>query len=234
MNSTVADGKTQFKMTNRNLRQLSLFPPERLKKVQCVIVGLGALGRQVAIGLAAAEIPHLRLIDFDRVDDVNLGPQLWDVADLGNLKINAVAEACVKKHPSIKIESFNRKFDGDVDIPDTSSTVVFSCVDDIPPRREIFLASRDIAKLYVDGRMSAEVSRVFGIDPFNQAHKAKYLETLKDPGAEEPCTAKSTGFTAYVTAGLMIQQFSLWMRDLPLINDFVLSLKTGDVQVVDY
>lgn len=226
--------KTQFKMTNRNLRQLSLFPPEKLATVNCVIVGMGALGRQVAIGLAAAEVPRLRLIDFDRVDDVNLGPQLWNVSDLGQLKVDAAANECIQKYPQVAIEKCNRAFDPNVDIEESESTVVFSCVDDIPPRRQIFLACRDRVGLYVDGRMSAEVSRVFSVNPSILSHKSGYLETLKDPGADEPCTAKSTGFTAYVTAGLMIQQFSLWMRGLPLINDFVLSLRTGDTNIVDY
>ena len=52
-------------MTDRFQRQQTLVPQARLQTLSAGIIGVGALGRQVAVQLASLGIPRLQLIDFD-------------------------------------------------------------------------------------------------------------------------------------------------------------------------
>ncbi len=65
---------------DRDLRQRELVPPEALAKADCTVIGIGAIGRQVALQLAAMGVPTLQLIDFDTVEAVNLAPQGYPAA----------------------------------------------------------------------------------------------------------------------------------------------------------
>ena len=59
----------------RDARQRDIVPPDRLAACQATVVGVGAVGRQVALQLAAVGVPELRLIDPDSVEVVNLACQ---------------------------------------------------------------------------------------------------------------------------------------------------------------
>ena len=46
-------------------RQRDIVPADRLASCRATIIGVGAIGRQVALQLTAVGIPWLQLIDFD-------------------------------------------------------------------------------------------------------------------------------------------------------------------------
>lgn len=62
-------------MIDRFSRQRDLVPAERLQTLTATVVGVGAIGRQVALQLAALGIQKLRLIDFDTVELTNITTQ---------------------------------------------------------------------------------------------------------------------------------------------------------------
>ena len=66
----------------RDVRQLDLVPPERLASCHAVVIGVGAIGRQVALQLAALGAPKLTLFDHDLVEPANLAPQGYLPEDL--------------------------------------------------------------------------------------------------------------------------------------------------------
>jgi len=47
-----------------------------------------------------------------------------------------------------------------------------------------------------------------------------------------PCTARSTIYTANVAAGLMLHQFTRWLRGLAVDTDTNLNLLSGELTVV--
>ncbi|HBN76613.1 MAG TPA: thiamine biosynthesis protein ThiF, partial [Planctomycetaceae bacterium] len=47
------------------------------------VIGVGAIGRQVALQLAAIGMPQLQLIDFDAVEASNITTQGYLESDLG-------------------------------------------------------------------------------------------------------------------------------------------------------
>lgn len=56
------------------------------------IAGLGGLGSHIAIALARCGVGQLHLLDFDRVDESNLGRQCYNRNHLGKFKTEALAE----------------------------------------------------------------------------------------------------------------------------------------------
>src|SRR5690242_7328487 len=67
-------------------RQRDLVPGGRLASTAFTVIGVGAIGRQVALQLAALGARQLQLIDFDRVDNTNVTTQGYAGSDIGQLK----------------------------------------------------------------------------------------------------------------------------------------------------
>ena len=61
--------------SNRFTRQEGLVPQKALSGVAATVIGVGAIGRQVALQLAAIGAPRLQLIDFDIVNETNVTTQ---------------------------------------------------------------------------------------------------------------------------------------------------------------
>lgn len=220
-------------LQDRDLRQRDIVPPQVLNRCHATVVGTGAIGRQVALQLAAIGIPRMTLIDPDVVEVVNLAAQGFLVEDLGCTKVRAVGRMCHAIHPALElheeVERFRRS-----SVPRTEDIdqVLFCCVDSITTRKHIWEAVKNQVDCFIDGRMAAEVIRILtAADPAGRDH---YSTTLFD--AEQSfrgsCTAKTTIFTANIAAGLMLEQFTRWLRRLPTDSDLQLNLLSSELSVV--
>lgn len=210
----------------RNDRQATLFPQAMLTTSKAAVIGVGAIGHQVATQLAAIGVPTITLVDFDTIEIVNLGPQAFPAADVGKPKVSAVAQRCRALNPDIIIEEVNRR----ISLEDEMPSVLFCCVDSIDTRNRIFTAFSEQKKgqhaLFIDGRMSAETLRVLTAEGDSEESLTYYRTTLFAPAEafHGECTAKSTVFTANIAAGFMVEQFSKWTRNIPRDRDILMNL----------
>src|SRR3712207_6308846 len=62
----------------------------RLREVTLVICGAGALGSNLADNLARQGFASLRVIDHDRVEEHNVGTQLYGESEVGVWKVEAL------------------------------------------------------------------------------------------------------------------------------------------------
>ena len=196
--------------SNRDIRQRDMVPPARLAQCHAVVIGVGAVGRQVALQLAAVGVPRMTLVDPDTVAVENLAPQGFWESDLGRSKVEAVAEIAKRQLPEIEIACVPERFRASSvrTWPSTKEIAVFCAVDDIEVRKLIWQAVRDAAGFFADGRMAAEVIRVLASG--RPAVDQLYPKTLF-PAREAyqgSCTARSTIYSATITAGLMVGQFA--------------------------
>jgi molybdopterin-synthase adenylyltransferase len=205
-------------------RQRDLVPLERLAGVRATVIGVGAIGRQVALQLAAIGAPRLQLIDFDVVDLTNVTTQGYLATDVGSSKVSATAAAVLALDPAINVEPIADRFR-----PKTNhGEAVFCCVDSIAARGAIWRSARRSSRFWCDGRMLGEIIRVLvAADSRGRAH---YPTTLFAQSDAEPgrCTARSTIYTASIGAGLMLHQFTRWLRGLPTDADTMLNLLGGE------
>ena len=69
-------------LANRDIRQRDLVPPERLARCHAIVIGVGSIGRAVALQLAATGVPAMTLFDPDSVAVENLAVQgFWETDD---------------------------------------------------------------------------------------------------------------------------------------------------------
>jgi len=213
----------------RYSRQRDIVPLERLAQYQATVIGVGAIGRQVALQLAAMGIPWLQLIDFDAVEISNLASQGYLQDDLGQPKVHATASLCQQINHDLEVHTVKDRFKRSVKTGD----MVFMAVDKIEVRRVIWDAIKDKVSFMVDGRMSAEVLRVLtACDPVSRQHYPSTLFSAEQAyvGA---CTAKTTIYCANIAAGFMVAQFAKWLRNLPMEPDVQVNLLAMEVAVAE-
>lgn len=208
----------------RHSRQAAILPPEKLNTIDVGVVGVGAIGRQVALQLAAAGQIHITIYDHDTVEEVNLGPQGFLVSDLGTPKVVAVGNLMRAMNPDLRLTQHQRRFN----IADRH-TVLFSCVDTIEVREHIWRNVGINCDLFVDGRMSAEVARI--ITACDKPSRDYYPSTLFSDGEafQGACTARSTIFTSNIAAGLMVEEYSKWLREMPTDRDVLFNLLAMEI-----
>lgn len=212
--------------TERFERQRDLIPPERLASLAVTVIGVGAIGRQVALQLAAVGVPRLQLVDFDHVAWTNVTSQgyLWEDAQLKRAKVLATRQAIRKIDPHIETDIIEDRYRPQLDL----HSAIFCCVDSISARAAIWRSVQGRARFWADARMLGEVLRVLAAT--DEAGRRHYGQTLF-PQAEAQqgsCTSRSTIYAAAIAAGLMVHQLTRWLRELPVDLETSLNLLAGE------
>jgi molybdopterin-synthase adenylyltransferase len=214
-------------MNDRFERQRDLVPAERLTPLTATVIGVGAIGRQVALQLAAIGLRHIQLIDFDRVEPDNLTTQGYRAGDLGQLKVDAAGEAVAAIDSMIEVQRIADRFRPKQSVGEA----VFCCVDSISSRASIWRSVEHRCQLWVDGRMLGEVIRILAAcDRGTRTHYASTLFSQSEAQIGQ-CTSRSTVYAASIAAGLMVHQFARWLRSLPLDCDSTINLLAGEWHV---
>jgi hypothetical protein len=96
--------------SGRFARQEALVPQDVLVPLQVTIIGIGAIGRQVALQLAALGVRQLQFVDFDKVDPTNVTTQGYLQADLELTKVAATARAVRQIDPTLELTLVEDRF----------------------------------------------------------------------------------------------------------------------------
>jgi hypothetical protein len=210
---------------SRFQRQTDLVPHHRLTALRLTVIGIGAIGRQVSLQLAAMGARSIQLIDFDVVELTNVTTQAYMADDVGRPKVDATATVIRQIEPNIELSLVNDRYRPKMCIGDA----VFCCVDSISSRAAIWRSVSGRCQFWCDGRMLAEVIRVLTVA--EDHGRQQYPQTLfaRSEAQTGRCTAQSTIYTANIAAGLMLHQFSRWLRGLPVDLDISLNLLASEM-----
>ena len=213
----------------RYLRQSRFLPQELLRRYPVTVVGVGAIGRQVATQLGVMGVSPLTLIDPDKVETVNLGAQGFLESDLGKPKVEATAELIGRLNGTVSTAGHARRFRRSED----SAEVLFCCVDSIETRGHIFRAVKDSVRCFIDGRMSAESLRILTVG--NAVGLRHYPRTLFSAAEAQQgaCTARTTFYAATIAAGIMVALYTRWLRELEIPADLVFNLLADELVVCE-
>ena len=207
-------------MTDRFSRQHDLVPTDKLQALTATVIGVGAIGRQVALQLAALGVQRLQLIDFDNVEETNITTQGYYTPDLGAPKVSATAKVIHHIDPTITVAAIPDRFRPRQE----TGEAVFCCVDSITTRAAIWRAVHKSCSFWCDGRMLGEVLGILSAaDPRSRDHYPTTFFEQSEAQAGQ-CTARSTIYTANIAAGLMLHQFTRWLRGLSVERDLMLNL----------
>ncbi|MGB4710390.1 MAG: ThiF family adenylyltransferase [Fuerstiella sp.] len=212
---------------NRFTRQDDLVPRNKLSDLTVTVIGVGAIGRQVALQLAAIGAPKIQLIDFDEVDLSNVTTQGYGNDDIGQPKVAATALAIACLDDSIQVHQVINRYRPRIEIGEA----VFCGVDSISARTAIWRSVQHSVRFWIDGRMLGETIRILSVgDDTGRQHYPTTL-FLQSEALVGRCTAKSTIYTANVAAGLMLHQFARWLRGQVMDVDVSLNLLASELSV---
>ncbi|REJ91762.1 MAG: ThiF family adenylyltransferase [Planctomycetota bacterium] len=215
---------TRSRVSDRFDRQRGLVPTDRMANVSATVIGVGAVGRQVTLQLAAIGTPQIQLIDFDSVDTTNVTTQGYWAKDVGRPKVLATADAIRRLDETIQVEAVQDRYRAKLDV----GKAVFCCVDSISARSAIWRSAKCRCQFWADGRMLGEVIRVLAAsDPngFTQYAGTLFPQVDAQHGS---CTSRSTIYAASIGAGLMVHQFTRWLRRLPIEGDTIINLLASE------
>lgn len=216
-------------LSDRYIRQRDIIPVETLRNADATIVGVGAVGRQVALQMAAMGIGHITLVDFDMVSVENLASQGFMEDDIGRPKVTAVADLCRRINSEISVTPVCDRFKRSM----ATSKLFMCCVDSITTRSFIWNNLVSKVEFFCDTRMSAEVARVIVVDSDKTC--ARYSSTLFDASESYvgTCTAKSTIYCSNILAGMAVASVRKHLTGI--INDFdvIFNIMTNEFSVTE-
>lgn len=178
------------------------------------VVGAGALGNFVGLGLAYSGFGNITFVDPDVVDMTNLNRQvfLWDA--IGSSKAETLS-ARLREMFGINAQSHVTTFGANTDI--SSYDVIFDCVDNFETRIVLSEKCKDQSKVLISGGTGADAGQLVVYDPHQDgATPAELLglyevvdnrktETHQQAGA--PCTYQpepSVIMVNQIIGGLMV------------------------------
>lgn len=195
-------------------RHDSIFDAGKFHQRRIDVIGVGATGSKLVLGLAKLGIQNIHVWDFDRVEPHNLANQTYLQRDIGRLKTDALADM-VREATGGTLAAHHEKWEGQ-----PLGEFVFAMPDTMAARRDIFDALRfkpDTKRVF-DSRMGVGEAQLYSYRPTHPRDRVAYEGTLfSDDAAEVPVSACGTaitvGPTGDVIVGLMIWQLIAAVND---------------------
>lgn len=206
------------------LRQLDLVRPEALE-TPVHLIGCGGIGSFAALALAKLGCPHLHLYDDDRVEEHNVPNQLFRVADVGRPKAEALAEI-LESFAGTRPRTHLRRIEGE-----RLQGIVVSGVDSMAARKTLWqktVRHRAGIPVFLDGRLGAEVCRLYTIRPADPDDIRCYEQSLYDDSQAVPlsCTAGAIIYTGFAMASLVADQVKKFATGELVAREILFDLKT--------
>lgn len=203
-------------------KQTELIKPHE-HNIPIRIIGAGALGSWVAFFLLKMGFSNIHIYDFDKVEEHNLPNQFFRESQIGETKVAATYlnfnMFFDEEEPRIK--TYNQKVD-DTNAH-TLSGIVFSCVDSMAARKEIYELAYKYgpALCWLEGRLSLYGAYLYSLERKDQAVFEQYEKTLyADTEAEvSACGISQTALPAAVNAAsMMVMQMIEYLNGNALVN----------------
>ena len=225
-----------------HVRQQGILDPFKFKK-SIAVIGAGATGSYVSVFLAQMGCADITVWDNDKVESHNPPNQVYDIPDIGRLKVDALKDIILRK-TGIEIKTRNEF----VTNQDVAKSYVFLLVDTMKSRREIFencLERRFNIDLVIETRMDIDSGRVYAFNPCAPAQVEEWKATLytDEQAVASPCGASASIIPTVVdvvskAVWRMIQHWDIkfgpnrsgQLHKLPMPNESLLAM--GPEQVL--
>jgi ThiF family len=181
-----------------------------------VVGGAGGIGSWLSLMLSRLGVAVI-CYDFDTVDGVNLGGQLYGGEHIGQAKVEAL-QSVVNSFSDSIFDGVNARYGADSIV----ESCTFSAFDNIEARRvmfhrwESYIDGPDYKgqlrdAIFIDGRLTMEQLQIFSITGDNGAARSDYRTChLPDDSTipDAPCTLKQTSHSAAMIASHMVATFT--------------------------
>lgn len=189
-------------------RHLGIFNPHK-HNLSVSIIGCGAVGSFVSIGLAKMGVIRQTLFDFDTVDKENIAVQMHEVGKIGCNKAIATRDMLCQMCPETpEIDAVTEKWDGQA----LKTEIVVPAADSLRVRKQIWEQVKydSAVKIIADARLGGQFIQVFAVDPCNpddvKAYEASFPKDEKGmEGAELPCAERGVVDMSLFSAAFIIR-----------------------------
>ncbi len=189
---------------NRFSRQEKIVPTDIIRNINVGIIGVGAVGREVARTLACNGVQNMTIYDFDTVELHNCTTQGYYESDVGRPKVECTKEELVRINSKISIDAVNDRWR-----PNKSKVFdgVFFCVDSLDMRSILFNYFNEATGFIADARIGGEQIRLVNV--FDEASRKHYPTTISDDGEAyaDGCHIPMIKHSAGIAANMLVQSF---------------------------
>ena len=187
-----------------------------------MLAGLGGIGSWTALFLSRLNLNSLCLIDYDKIDRLNLAGQFYKTNDVDRPKVYALRDELQYYSNYYKTICLDRKI-----IHSDFCKIMICGFDNMDARKSYFsnwimgVSNLDESTkkecLFIDGRVSAEELQIFCITGDDKYNIKRYsTEFLFDDSESESvvCSYKQTTFMASMIASLITNLFVNFVSNL--------------------
>jgi sulfur carrier protein ThiS adenylyltransferase len=186
-----------------------------LRELDIGIAGVGAVGRQIAMSLAAMGADNVSIYDHDRVSPSNCGTQGYAPRDVGYAKVAACLGAAQTLNPgALNWKAHSSKYP--IDNLEQPHTVLFLGMDTMSGRLKA-VKKGPPAMLLIDTRMAIRTGRIVADAPPFKYWKKTYFPDSK--GLNAPCTRKATFFNSAIVGNWAVAFLMDWLASNPPPRD---------------
>lgn len=199
---------------NRFEEQEAWIPRQRLLEESATVIGVGGIGRQVALQLVALGVPKLQLIDPAIVQARHVTSQGFFAEDVSWPKVDMVGGFCHQTEPMLDLEAIAEEFQSTHEVGKS----VFCCIgsEDVRSRIRRVIGNRvgfwgeshmidDRVRVCVAA--SEWIARRFANEPTSS------VDEHRDTSSHGQIYGASLG------AALLVHQFVRYLQGLPLCSD---------------
>lgn len=176
------------------IKHISFFDPINIKE-EIHIIGVGAIGSNIATMLVRLGLEKLHIWDFDTVDDHNITNQAFYYTQLDMPKTEALEKILLDINPQVKIIKHG-KYEEQL-----LKGYVFLAVDSVELRFKIASILEDNYYVLgiIDSRIGLEAGQVFTVSKREQFKNFLDVSNFKDSEADAPVSACGTSLSVLPT-----------------------------------
>jgi molybdopterin/thiamine biosynthesis adenylyltransferase len=212
MNNDLAKiAKAAGEIASPYARHLGIFNPHK-HKLSATVIGCGAIGSFVAVGLAKMGVRDQTIYDMDSVETENLPVQLHMKSWIGREKTLAtkhLIEECCPEDVDVSVKGEWKALDHH---PKTD--IVVLAVDSLEVRKAVWETVKydSAVSLIVDARIGGQAMKLYAVNPNDTADIKTYDGSLASTkGSDLPCTERGVIDVSMIASGLLIRSIRRWV-----------------------
>jgi molybdopterin/thiamine biosynthesis adenylyltransferase len=190
-----------------------------------LVVGCGAIGRNIIMQAAYIGVPNITIFDHDNVELHNVSSQGFPMSDVGMSKVQSIKSELNNRLPTTQVCAYNHKW-----VPHYAQyDYVFLAADCMSARKNIsrFYHRRRKKCAVIDSRMRGEEARV--LMTYDRLSRNHYGTTLfsNDEAVDGSCTSSTNIYCSFNTASRAIQCMVAHNRKGYIRPDVLMNMGNG-------
>lgn len=217
-------------ISQRYSRQEKIVPQEILQSQQIAIIGVGAVGREVARTLACNGAQNLTIYDFDIVEEHNCATQGYHDADINRPKVECTAEEVRRLNKDINIVAINDRWRP---TKDQTFDAAFFCVDSLSMRAKLFSWFSESTSFIGDSRIGGEQIRLLSVT--DEASRLHYPTTIgsDETAHSDGCHIPMVKHSANIAASMLVQQYIQHLKGMFTYPERIFSLPVSELTIIE-